>query len=39
MTRTEPQPVPLFLSDSLTADSTLRLSMRELFERLDKLSG
>ena len=38
MTRPEPKPKELFLSDSLTAESTLTLSMRELFEQLDKLS-
>jgi Uma2 family endonuclease len=39
MTRTEPQPKQLFLSDFLTAESGLLLPMRELFEQLDKLSG
>jgi Uma2 family endonuclease len=38
MTRPEPQPKELFLSDSLTADPALTLPMRELFEHLDKLS-
>jgi len=38
MTRPEPQPKELFLSDSLTADPALTLPMRELFEQLDKLS-
>jgi Uma2 family endonuclease len=38
MTRSEPQPTQLFLSDSLTAEPGLLLPMRELFEQLDKLS-
>jgi Uma2 family endonuclease len=38
MTRPEPKPKELFLSDSLTAESALTLPMRELFEQLDKLS-
>lgn len=37
MTRPEPQPKELSLSDSLCADPALTLPMRDLFEQLDKL--
>ena len=39
MTRSEPQPAELFLSDSLTADSAISLPMRELFAQIDQLSS
>ncbi len=38
MSRADPQPQEIFLSDSLTVDSVVTLPMRELFEQLDKLS-
>jgi len=39
MTHSAPQPVQLFLSDSLRAEPGLILPMQELFEQLDKLAG
>ena len=39
MTRTNPQLVQLFISDSLTAEFGLALPMQELFQQLDKLSS
>jgi Uma2 family endonuclease len=39
MTRANPEPAQLFLSDSLSAEPGLVLPMRELFEQLDKLSS
>jgi Uma2 family endonuclease len=39
MTRSEPRPAQLFLSDSLSAEPGLFLPMQELFEQIDRLAS